>query len=57
VTTAKDAVRIPETPTLPLPLRVLEIEMKIGGGEAQMLEWVFESLGTAARRGKGPAPE
>lgn len=45
VTTSKDAVRIPGTQALPLPLRVLEIEMRIGGGEAQLLQWIIESLG------------
>lgn len=49
VTTSKDAVRIPEGLTVPLPLHALEIEMRIGGGDEKLLQWVVESIGSAVR--------
>ena len=55
VTTSKDAARLPENLRLPLPLYSLEIEMKIGGGDGQLLEWVIESIGSAALT-PAPAP-
>jgi tetraacyldisaccharide 4'-kinase len=48
VTTSKDAVRLPGDLRCPLPLHALEIEMKIGGGDGQLLQWVFESIGARA---------
>ncbi|MCX6356289.1 MAG: tetraacyldisaccharide 4'-kinase, partial [Candidatus Aureabacteria bacterium] len=42
--TAKDAVRLPETPSLPLPLLVLEIEMGIVGGTDKLIQSVLTVL-------------
>lgn len=48
VTTSKDAARLPGPSALPIPLLALEIEMRFCGGEAQLLQWVVDSIGAPA---------
>jgi tetraacyldisaccharide 4'-kinase len=44
VTTAKDAVRLPDSREHPLPLLCLEIEIEIGGGADKLIECVLALL-------------